>query len=461
VTGRAPFVAAPLLGIGSATRVQIADHAIVLGIGAALAYGALNQGAFYSHQFTTVLWLVGAAGLARAVVWRRPVPVAIAVAAVALAAFAGWTLLRAAATGDVSTGFPAAGVACCLAVAAVAVTGTSVESRRVLVVVVLAVAVVVAASSWLGVALHAEPLALQSSGLWRGSSTLTYANTTAALLVIALLVAVGAMPDGLVRTAVVAVLLLGLLSTMSRAGGVGVVVAFGVLVALRKARLRSLMPVVPAVAVAGAALLPSLPVGDPAAPMPAVLGVVGGALVLLLCRRMRPVHLGVGLLAAAVVALAVIAVVPTARQATAGIVATRFTAESYERADLTRVTSAQFRTAPVTGIGPGHLNLRYIDYTGRPVRAVYTHDEYLQTATETGLVGLAAALAALAAFTVGGFRRRRAEGAVVVAAVAGFAAHSAFDFLWHVPEVPLLLAVAAAVLITGTTDPRREETSTS
>jgi O-antigen ligase len=85
------------------------------------------------------------------------------------------------------------------------------------------------------------------------------------------------------------------------------------------------------------------------------------------------------------------------------------------------------------------------------VRAVFTHDEYLQTAAETGLVGLGLVVAALAAVAVAGLRARTVAGAVATAAVASFAAHSAFDFLWHIPVLPLLLAVTTALLLTKKT----------
>ncbi len=119
------------------------------------------------------------------------------------------------------------------------------------------------------------------------------------------------------------------------------------------------------------------------------------------------------------------------------------------------MTAAQFRTAPWTGIGPGRLDLHYVDHTGAPVRAVFTHDEYLQTAAETGLVGLSLTVGALVAMAVGGLRARTLGGAAAAAAVAAFAAHSAFDFLWHIPLLPLLLAAATALLITENT-PRED-----
>jgi len=436
--------------------IALPDVAIVAGLGAAIGYAALQQGGFYRPQLTTVVALVAVAAIGRALRPRRPVPRAIAVAAVALVLFAGWAAVRAESW---QAAAPPVAMALLAAAGLVCATGLPDRHRQALLAVVLAVAVVVAASCWVGLAFHVSPLALTSSGLWRAASTLTYANATAAFLVIALLVAITALPDGGVRTAVVAVLALGLVTTMSRAGAVGLAVAAAVLLIAAPRRRRgahharssvpaSLAPVVPAVAVAGAALLPSLPVGAPPHPLIALAGLAAGALVLACGRRMRPRHLLAGLVVGAAVAGTLVALVPAAREAAAGIVETRLTLESAERADLARVTVEQFRTAPWTGIGPGELDLRYVDHTGARVRAVFTHDEYLQTAAETGLVGLALVVAALAAVAVAGLRARTVAGAVAAAAVAGFAAHSAFDFLWHIPVLPLLLAVATALLLT-------------
>ena len=470
MTGSGPVVAADRAPRHDGTPASaLPDLAIVAGLGAAIGYAALQQGGFYRSQLTTVVALVAVAVIGRALRPRRPVPPAIAAAAAALVLFAGWSALRAESW---QAAAPPVAMALLAASGLVCATGLPQRHRQALLAVVLAVAVVVAASCWVGLAFHVSPLALTSSGLWRAASTLTYANATAAFLVIAVLVAVTVLPDGGVRPAVVAVLVLGLVTTMSRAGAVGLVVAAAVLLIAAPHRhgetrhAASLAPVVPAVAVAGAALLPSLPAGAPPHPVLAVAGLGAGALVLACGRRMRPRHLLAGLVVGAVVAGTLVALVPAAREAAAGIVATRLTVESAERADLARVTAAQFRTAPWTGIGPGRLDLRYVDHTGARVHAVFTHDEYLQTAAETGLIGLGLVVTALAAVAVAGLRARTVAGAVATAAVAGFAAHSAFDFLWHIAVLPLLLAVTAALLHTkrplrpdGELRPRRAQRS--
>jgi hypothetical protein len=345
-------------------------------------------------------------------------------------------------------------MACGLAAAAVAAAGLPAESRRVLLCVVLAVAVVVAASCWVGVALHVEPLALPSSGLWRGASTLTYANATAAFLVVAFVLAVTVLPGRrhLLAKGLVAVLLLGLLLTMSRAGALGLAAAGAALLVLGRdtTRLRPYLPTLPAVAVAFVGLLPSLPVAAQPRPVLAAAGVAAGIAVLVLGARVRPAHV----VAVAVAAAGLLLLVPAAADATHGIARTRLTATSDERADLTRVTAAQFGSSPLTGVGPGQLDLHYVDHTGAPVHAAYTHDEYLQTAAETGVVGLLLAVAGAVALAMGAVPRaarglrRSPERAAAVAILAAFAVHSAFDFLWHVPVLPLLMVLSVVLLIT-------------
>ena len=130
------------------------------------------------------------------------------------------------------------------------------------------------------------------------------------------------------------------------------------------------------------------------------------------------------------------------------LVATRLSGGSPERADLRRVTAEQFRSAPLVGVGPGRLDLVYVDYLGRLVVAEYTHDEFLQTAAETGLVGAGLAVAVFACLGAAAFRQRRTAGAPFAAAVlAAFAVHSTFDFLWHIPVLPLVVVAAVVPLL--------------
>jgi hypothetical protein len=433
-----------MLAVGVQTAATgLFDRVAVIALGTAVVCGCLRQGGFYAGDAALLLALVVVAVAARLGTGALRVAGPAAAAVAALLAFAGWTVVSAALHGTASDASAPAAVLCGIAGAVWVAAGASAASVQLTRAVVLAAGVVIALTGWVGVALHVEPLALVSSGLWRASSTLTYANATAAFLVITLLLAVAThRPDRRwPGQATVAVLVLGLLATMSRAGLLALAVGLAVCAcsAPQRARMATLWPGLAAGVVAAAGLLPALPADAPAQPLPALLGVAAGATALVLPRQPR-VLLGVAACAAVLLA-------PVA--ALHGIADTRITSASAERDDLSRVTAQQFETSPVTGVGPGRLDFVYVDHTGTVVSAEYTHDEFLQTAGETGVVGLALVLAAFGALAVGALRRWSTPGGpAALAIVAAFGVHSAFDFLWHIPVLPLLVAVAAVPLLT-------------
>ncbi|HVL84069.1 MAG TPA: O-antigen ligase family protein [Pseudonocardia sp.] len=326
----------------------------MFGLGTAIAYGALAQGAFHPDQMAVMVLAVAAAVATRALVRHRPVDPVVLVCVGSWLLFATWALLTGLLHGDLAAAYPAAVLAAVLAGALWVAVGLPEESHAVLALVVTAVAVAVAAAGWAGVALHREPFAVVSSGLWRASSTITYPNATAALLVVALFVA------------------LAVLAPPPRLGSL----------------------IVASVLFAG--LLPSIVADAPPRPGLALAGVAAGLAVLVAARPRRRgrvlAGLGVGL--AGVLAVAP-AAAGSAADALTEVAATRLTAVSAERADLRRVTAEQFRDSPVAGVGPGRLDFRYEDHRGIEVRAYYTHNEYLQTAAETGLVGIALAVTPL------------------------------------------------------------------
>ena len=422
------------------------DRVLVLGLGAAVVYGALARGGFYIGEGFTVLLLVAVATAAR--IWlRRPTPSFVVVSAAALLGFATWSGGSALLYGGVHAALPTAALACGLAAALWSAAGLDASARRVLQAVVLASAVVVAFTGWLGVVLHVEPLVLRMGPVLRAASTLTYMNATAAFLVTALLLAVAVLLPNRRRLALLTVsaLLLGLVITMSRAGLLTLVLGILVLLASDqyRARLLSLWPVVPATAAAAVGLLPALPAAAGPQPLPALAGILAGLAILLLERR--TVLLAVGLVLGSVLgAVMVVASASTLER----IASLRITLTDPTRIDVARVTAAQFLASPLTGVGPGRLDLVYVDHKGRLVHAEYTHNEYLQTAAETGMVGLALVVTALGALALAAaLRWRTTAGPPVLALVTAFAVHSAFDFLWHIPVLPLLVVVCAVPLM--------------
>jgi O-antigen ligase len=111
---------------------------------------------------------------------------------------------------------------------------------------------------------------------------------------------------------------------------------------------------------------------------------------------------------------------------------------------------------PLTGTGPGQATLFFDGPDGQLLTARYAHNEYLQVLTELGMAGLA--LVAVLLVAVGrAVRAGRASArwsglwAGAAAGLVAMAVHSAFDFLWHVPAIPLAGALLAGVALSATT----------
>ncbi len=111
-------------------------------------------------------------------------------------------------------------------------------------------------------------------------------------------------------------------------------------------------------------------------------------------------------------------------------------------------TAAAVRLAehhPLAGVGPQGATLRWRGADGSVRVDKYDHDEYLQVLTDLGIIGAALLALLLAAVTGTLWRARlnlpdRPVWAGAVAAAAALAVHSGFDFLWHIPAIPLTAA---------------------
>ncbi len=106
---------------------------------------------------------------------------------------------------------------------AVIVAGTALlaaPSRRQFADLVLGLGVFLAATAWVGVAFHLQPLGHPDGGLWRAATTISYANASAAVLGPLALWALARTTTFSTRLARLTVVFLvsGLLATLSRAG---------------------------------------------------------------------------------------------------------------------------------------------------------------------------------------------------------------------------------------------------
>jgi hypothetical protein len=449
-------------GAGGGGRDRSGRHGAVGWAGllllTAVAAGLLGQGGFYMR----VRWYVGvlvAAGAVLALVACPPTrddarlpPV---VAALALAV---WAVLDAA-----LVGVPAAGAGpalLLLGLVAVLLVGRRLqpEDREVLVLGVVVVGLLVALAGWLGVAGRVGSWAWLGDGIWRASSTLTYPNAAAAVLVPVVLVvlarlvdAPGSLPLVLAATG----LLAGVAATLSRAAALALVVGLVVLAGLRGPRATVRAALGPGVGalVALVGLVPSMPAAGPARPALALAGLGAGlalAAALARLRRWPAVALVLGgVLVGSVGVAAVAGGVGDAARLVAG---TRITLASPDRSGAVAAALGVAAEHPLTGAGPGQADLRSRGADGGTRFFGYAHNEYAQVAADLGLVGLG--LLAVLLVALGRLLwRARATGppvagwAGVVAATAAFAVHSGFDFVWHLPAVLLTVTLLVGVVL--------------
>lgn len=422
---------------------------------AAVAAGTVAQGGFFAAgRILVAALLVAAAALAWSAGWRPRTDRPALVFGAACVALGAWAVVRAFAAGD-SVDIAVAGVATLLGVAFVAdaVAQEGERGREFLVNGLVAVGAATGALAWLGVAWRAPRFVeLVEERMWRGGATLTYPNAAAAVVAVLALLALGLQKQSGVTRAAAFVMIAGLGATLSRAG----VLAFGAgLVALVfVAGLRhTVVAAVPAVlggVVATAALLPSVPENSQPRPGLALLGLAAGVLITLapavLPRRAAPAAIGAAVVAAAVGVFAFVR-----GDGIGTVLAGRLTFESSGRSRGFGAALDLVRDSPVAGSGLGRSYLFWNTPAGDGAAARFAHNEYLQILVDLGVVG-AALLIVLIGAAVVLIRRGRAHPlrAGAVAALAAFAVHSAFDFLWHIAVLPIvggaLLGLAATAI---------------
>jgi hypothetical protein len=425
----------------------------------ALATGLLRQGAvFPAGQWAVGLFL--AAALVLALVGSPPAAGVLRLPPVpALVGLAGWALLDAAIHGS-----PGRGVAPALLVAGI--VGVFAVCRRlpdagreILRIGIIATALLVSATGWLGVAFGIARWRWEAEGVWRASSTLTYPNATAAVLAMVALLVLALLtqrPRSLALGLAATGLLVGVGATLSRAGLLALLAGGVVLAALAGARAvarASIGPVVGA-AVALGGLVPSMAAPGEASPMWAAIGLIAGLAIAAGLAYVGP-RGAIALVAAACLsgAVAVVAFGPDRLADAADDVAgPRLTLASPDRGDGVRAALRTFADRPFTGGGPGIVEWRWTEPDGRHATARYVHNEYVQLVAELGLVGTALLAAILLSLAWLLWRRRgagpsRLLWAGVVAGICAFAVHGAFDFVWHVPAIPLMAAALVGLVL--------------
>lgn len=436
--------------VGTSARLARTGTTLVL---LAVAYAAMSQGAFYPGQlrFTTVLVLAGlAVTLAATGLSRRDLG-APTVAAVALAA---WYLLAGALAHDVSGAIPAVELLAALAAIVVIVRRADETERRGMLAGLIAVGSLLALVGWEGVAWRQIPRALEDGGLWRAASTITYANATGGLLAALAVLALGWIAENrqerLLLSAGAYTLLVGLFATASRAGVLAFAVGLGWLTIGSRGRvLLRAWPVVLGALLSTATLMPSMVASHAPRPLLATCGLLAGLAVAIAPRRVT----GAVVVAAAVAFLVVPGVRTTVTSSSRQLRRDRVTLSSPDRTNELHAAVRLARNHATAGVGPGRVDLTWNVAQPQPttMHEAYAHDEYLQTIDEVGVPGLFLLLGGLGAVALA-IRRGRHVAATNaaaggVAALVVFAAHSSFDFLWHVPLVPLAAAVIVGSLL--------------
>jgi hypothetical protein len=421
-------------------------NVLVLGLSA----GVWAQGGYHGPGRVVLVVAVGAASILslagdrlRAEELRSPL-------VLTAGGLAAWALVRGAVSSQPWSGGPLALLLGGVVAVGLVVARLRRQQRDELVRGLMVLGVVVAATGWIGVVWHRQPWALSNDGVWRAASSLTYANATAAVLVPLLLLSVGrlmARPRDGAQAVMTAAMLVGAVATLSRAGAVALVSGALVLVVLsgpRRVLSAAAAPVLGTlIAVAG--MSGSLPLasapGRPVAVVAMAAGLAAAAAATRLEARPR-----VGVLAA-VVALGVGALVGMHGQwsSLSSVLAVRVEAGSSPRVHVAEAALRQVVAHPTAGVGPAASPVTWPGADGSVQAMRYLHDEYLEVLLALGATGLALLLALLgaAAATLRRAYRRGAGSALaaaVSAALAAAAVHAAFDFVWHVPVLPLLLA---------------------
>ena len=241
-----------------------------------------------------------------------------------------------------------------------------------------------------------------NDGVWRAASSLTYANATAAVLVPLLLLSVGRLmsrPRDRWSAVATAVILVGAVATLSRAGAVSLGCGALVLVLVagpRKVLSAAAAPVLGA-AIAVAGMTGSLSLGSaPGRPVAVVAMAVGLCSTAVATRLRAPAKAGVF---AAVLGLGVLALAGEWSSLSA-VLAVRVEAGSSPRVHVAEAALHRVAEHPVLGVGPASSPVTWPGADGSVQAMRYLHDEYLEVLLALGAPGLALLVTLLAAAVV-------------------------------------------------------------
>jgi hypothetical protein len=342
---------------------------------------------------------------------------------------ASWWFLRAVTAGSADAFLPFGASILAFAAAFTAVRPLPERSRQVAALAVACLGATGALIGLAGLAWRWYPMAMPAQGLWRLSTTLTYADAAGLALALCLLVALGTdVQPRLVRVSV-CLCAAGLLATQSRGAYLAFLCACWLVPWHRYARFA--VPLLCGVVLGVAAVASSSHHG--AVPWLGVVAVAAVGVAVLVpgrVRLQRP-RLRVGLVTGVLV-LGAVGLVAVLLYHEIGLRA--LAPSDQDRAVEWSTALHQWASAPIVGVGPDQP---LIFHAADGSLAHFVHNEYLQVAADSGLVGLA--LLGIAAVAI--LRTiRRNDVLTSSAAAAGmcFAVAGGLDFDWHLPVVGLL-----------------------
>jgi hypothetical protein len=402
------------------------------------AVAGLRDGGFW-HAEAVAVALIAAVLLVAALVTAPPDRRSTFVLA-SLGLLTVWWYIRSATAGPGADFLPLGASIVAFAAAFAAVRPLVGRAREHAALAMAGLGAVGALAGFAGLIWRFVPLAIPAQGLWRLSSSLTYADAAGLVLGVCLLLALGCAQAPTIGRVVVCLNLAGLLATQSR--GAFLAVACGCFL-VPAHRYRELAVPLVAGLTLGVAAIASSPDNHPAPWL---------AVVLVLAVALAAVSRPGSLLKSSATSIRTFVCV-------AGIVATVGAAVLlHHEIDLRALAPSdqdrtaewssglhQWLSAPLVGVGSDRLlDLHASDGSS----AHFVHNEYLQVAADGGLVGLGL-IGVVAVSLAGALRRIDPLLSCAVAAVVCWAVGGAFDFSWHLPVVGLVGGWCAGLAVNG------------
>ena len=411
----------------SPTELRQSEWVCAAVIYALLILEGWREGGFWSTDAFTVA-IVSLVTLGVSLVWDRPDPRGLILVGSVLA-LATWWFIRAVATGDVARFLPLGASMLGFAASYAATRPLVGKGRQMAGLGVAAIGGLGALVGLIGLVWRWFPMAIPSQGLWRLSSTVTYADAAGLVLGMCLLLALGLDCAPALTRVLVCLTAAGLLATQSR----GAYVAFvgACLVVPWRRYVQFAVPLLAGIVVGGCAIASSPDHG--AVPWLGLLVMVAVAT----SAAPWPRRLTLPPRTATRIGLALV-VVLTALAAAAALhheIGLRALAPSDQDRSVEWSTALhQWASAPLVGVGPDRL---LVFHAADGSFAHFAHNEYLQIGADTGVIGAVLLLCTIVA-TIRVVRRTDLLASCAAAALVCFALAGGFDFDWHLSFIGLL-----------------------